>query len=186
MKVFYFVLLSFLFLQVAAQEKSSNSMTIGTNIGGFDHSSGFGPVFFVEYDWCVNQFLKLSPHLQMGSGNNTSEYGNMGEDETVDKLTNSFESGLLLKIVPIPKYFDRLRFITGFTYLIENTLISDTGNLQKNGFLKQSGFNTVVGLDLDVLKLKKLSVGLNYRVNTSNKRILLYHFGIVTTIKLAD
>lgn len=186
MKLFYSLLLLTFCFHVFGQDKLVNTITIGTNVGGFDHSAGYGPVFFVDYDLSITKYFKISPHFQIASASSVTEYIDIGTMVNINKMTNSYESGLLLKVVPLPLHFDRLKIIVGFSYLMENTLKSDSGNLSNRNLLKQSGLNTNVGLDLDIIKIKNFRIGLNTRVNTSNKRILLYHFGILTAIRLAN
>jgi len=186
MKLFYsLILLTFCF-PVFGQDKLANTITLGTNVGSFDHSAGYGPVFFVDYDLSITKYIKISPHIQIASASSVNQYIDMGTMVNINKMTNSYESGLLLKVVPLPTHFDRLKIIVGFSYLMENTLKSDSGNLSNRNLLKQSGLNTNVGLDLDVIKIKNFRIGLDARVNTSNNRILLYHFGFVTAIRLAN
>lgn len=186
MKLFYSLILFAFCFQVFGQDKPVNTITIGTNIGSFDHSAGYGPVIFADYDLGINKYIKISPHLQIASALCVNDYVDMGKAMEINKLTNSYEAGLLLKVVPLPTHFDRLRIIFGFSYLLENTLKSDSGSLLNDSLMKQRGLNPNIGLDLDIIKIKNFRIGLDARANTSNKRILLYHFGIVTAIRLAN
>ncbi len=166
----------------AHSQKIINTISVGTNVGGFDHSSGYGPVFFLEYDWTVSNYLKISPHLQMATATNSNDYISMGVPYTVYKQTNSLDPGILFKIVPLPNSFSRLKLTGGLSYLMESTLKSDPEIQTESRLLKQKGFNGIAGIDVEIVKTKWFGSGINMRINTSNKRILLYHFGIITSI----
>jgi hypothetical protein len=171
-----------------AQQSIKTSMTIGTNYGFFDRYSGRGPVLISEFNLKFSSYVEASPHLLLAFGNSDHEYISMSIPEHQYSSTTTVEPGLVIKIIPMAYIdFDRLKLIAGLTYLYEITTLSNTESVDNwNSQRFDKGLNLMIGIDMDIIKFKNYRLGIDWRINTSPNRVLLYHFGLITNFSISN
>ena len=173
-------------LPALAQTNYQYFLSMGMNWGFFDRYGGRGPVLFTEFEIELVNYLKVSPNLLLAYGNSDHSYLSMDLPEKQYASTTTIEPGLILKIIPLPDHFDNIKIIQGVNYLYEESVLSNTELSNSwNGKRTDKGINYTWGIDLDIVKLKNYRIGINWRVNTSKNRVLLYHLGLIANFKIA-
>jgi hypothetical protein len=170
------------------QDESKNDLRIGLNLGAYDGYDLFemkSPILFTEYNVKLKDFLYAGPLLLIGQGKDSHDYTDMNVLYKQYSVTTTLQLGFLIKLLPFPKKFDNIKFVQGLTYLYEERYLLNTASRPNwNGKYIDKGFNYVIGLDIDFLKLKKMKLGGDIRLNTSGRRELTMYCGLVSSFEL--
>lgn len=176
--------------------KTNFSLTSGVKIGFFDGIGG-GPVLYQEFNYALYDRIIVSPKIQIGFANETSE--------TQFMTGTDIEFGLNLKLIPFYNYFNRLKICVDLgTFNFTNRWAADILNynypepdyekevLNAPRSWKTSGINFSYGIDFDVIKKGNLIIGLTGMINPIFQRTLesrnndynpnLYDFGVYSRI----
>lgn len=190
MNKLYLTLVIFLTLvsKLYCQDENKKDISIGINLGGYDGYSFFefrSPLLFVEYNITLKDFLQVGPQLLIGNGSFNKEYISMNLPQIRKSTTNTIDFGLICKIIPFPKKFDNVKIVQGLTYLYEERYLTNTESEPTwNGKYTNRGFNYMLGLDIDFIKIGKFKLGTDFRMNTSANRNLLIYCGVITSVKI--